>query len=116
MPRSNSETSALQTAIVDFLNLHGHAAHRNHTTGVFDPKRKTFRRVASASKGVGDILCCFKGGLWLEIEVKTGRDKLSEAQVLRSFKVDRAGGLYWVVRNFDEFLTRYNLLMESLKS
>lgn len=102
-----TRTAAIQTAIVTFLNLQGHVAHRNHTTGVYDQKRKAFRKLARSSLGVGDILCCLKGGGWFEIEIKTGRDRLREEQRERRERIEKAGGVYLVVDGFDDFRKQY---------
>jgi hypothetical protein len=97
MTRTNTTTGS----IIVYLIANGHVAHRNNTTGVFDPTTKRWRTIAPASKGVGDILCCLKGGRYLEIEVKTGKDRLSPQQYLRQETLRRAGGFYlapaWVI-------------------
>lgn len=90
-------TDATTKNIIDYLNFHGHEAHRNHTTGVAG------RKLAKRSCGVGDILCCAKGK-WLEIEVKTGQDKPRPDQLARQARILKAGGEYYFVETFDDFL------------
>jgi hypothetical protein len=105
-----TQTNTTTASIIVYLIANGHVAHRQNTTGVFDPTTKRFRRIAASSKGVGDIVCCIRGGLFLEIEIKTGKDRLSPEQYLRQEKLRRAGGFYLVVKSFDDFLTQFSLL------
>ena len=96
-----SKTSQTTKSIIDYLNLQGHYAHRNHTTGIKG------RTLAERSKYVGDILCCTKQGKWLEIEIKTDMDKLSEGQVRRKEEILKRKGIYLEIKTFDEFLELY---------
>jgi hypothetical protein len=105
-----TQTNATTGAIIVYLMSNGHVPHRHNTTGIFDPTTKRWRTIASSSKGVGDILVCLKGGRYLEIEVKTGKDRLSPQQYLRQETLRRAGGFYLVVKSFDDFLTQFSLL------
>lgn len=102
-------TNATTNAIVDFLLFNGHVAWRNNTTGVFDPRTQRFRPAPVEARGTADIVCCLKGGLYLEVEVKTGNDKLSANQETHRERIDRVGGLYVIVRTFDEFRHRYEV-------
>ena len=56
------------------------------------------------TKGTSDIHACF-AGRHLSIEIKTGRDVLSDAQKETQRKVEEAGGIYLVASDFDSFLT-----------
>ena len=76
---------------------------RNSTVGTWDPVRKKYRTCHPSAIGSGDVLACI-GGKWLEIDIKTGRDRMSPGQVQRKPIVERAGGMYWVVGTVDEFL------------
>ena len=107
MTRTNSTTKA----IVNFLNLNGHVAHRNNTAGVFDPVAKRFHTITPESKGVGDILCCLKGGIFLEVEVKTGKDKLSPEQIRRRERIVGVRGLYCEAHSYDEFRHFYDTVV-----
>jgi len=63
-------------------------------------------------RGVPDILACVKG-LFVAIEIKEGFDSLSPIQCeqLDRIKV-KAGGVAWVVRNFDEFKENFERLIK----
>lgn len=98
-------TNQLTRKIINKLNDLGHRAHRNNTMGVYDPTKQLYRKIAKSDKGVGDILCCLKGGKWLELEVKMGKDKLSEDQKQRQLDILVLGGRYYVITCWDDFLT-----------
>lgn len=112
MPKRQSPTNKTTGSILKYLNTAGHCAFRNNTTGMFDPSKGIYRRGPKSAIGTGDILCCLKGGQWLEIEVKTGRDTLSEAQIDRHDKIRDIGGIVLVVSSFDDFLAQF----EAIKS
>ena len=100
------ESAYLTRLIVNWFNSHGHVAHRQNTVGVYDQKRKVYRKNWDRdSVGVGDILICLKGGKWAEIEVKIGADRQSYAQKKREIRVKAAGGVYAIVADWRDFLT-----------
>jgi len=70
--------------------------------GVFDSKRAMFR--ASTKKGVSDILACYKGNL-VAVEVKIGKDRLSDEQDGFIRNIKNAGGCAFVASDFDLFLS-----------
>ena len=77
-PRSEA---VIQKEILTFLSLHGLFVFRVNTTGVFDPRRKVFRKLGGFSmKGVADILGILPNGQFLAIEVKTASGKQSPFQ------------------------------------
>jgi hypothetical protein len=56
-----------------------------------------------------------RGGRYLEIEVKTGKDRLSALQMLRRENIERAGGFYIVATSFDDFETEFLALTSTEK-
>ena len=106
-----TQTNATTKAIVDFLNLNGHVAFRNNTVGIWDAKKRVYRRLSQDAVGVGDVLCCLKGGHYLEIEVKTGKDKLSPKQIERGERIIKSCGMYWTVGTFGDFNWMYDKYM-----
>ena len=107
-----SRTNELTKMIVLFLNAKGHLAFRNNTIGVYSLKSQSFRRQPSwvNTLGSGDIICCLQGGLYLEIEIKTGSDKQNENQKLRERRLKTINGKYWLIKSFEQFKTEYNLI------
>src|SRR5574343_711905 len=103
--------NGLTRAIIDFLKLSGHQAERISTTGRYLEEKnsqghKTGRGQwipGTSTKGSADISATIKGRS-VKIEVKVGRDKQSEHQIKYQQDVEKAGGQYWIARDFDGFL------------
>ena len=101
--RDNKPTVTLSNAIINHLRANGHDAVKVHVIGLRG------RRIATASRGVADIVAVLKpNGKHLEIDVKIGRDKPSEYQMIRQERVQEKGGLYWFIKCFTEFEQLYN--------
>jgi hypothetical protein len=97
-------TNLLKRLIISDLNSRGHLAWNNNTLGVYDPTKKCFRRNADRSAiGTADVICCLKGGYYLEIEAKTGDDKQSPDQQKHEAKVKQSGGKYFIVKDFNDY-------------
>lgn len=110
----------LTRAIIDFLNFSGHQAERINCTGRAVDNTKVVTDVlgdmrhigsvkwlpTSGQKGTGDISATIWG--WsVKIEVKM-KDRQSEDQKKYQKQVEAAGGKYWLVRSFEDFLNKYN--------
>jgi len=120
---SDKTSNGLSRAIIDFLNFSGHQAERINCMGRPQDNRKVvtdtlgdMRRIGtvkwlptSGQKGTADISAVIYGRA-VKIEVKI-RDKQSEDQKSYQLKIEAAGGYYWLVRSFDEFLIFYNSLL-----
>jgi len=120
---SDKTANGLTTCIIDFLRFKGWQAERINCTGRYQDNTKVVedvtgfsRRIGSAQwlptsgqKGTADISATIKGKS-VKIEVKM-KDRQSEAQKEYQRQVEQAGGLYWLVRSFDEFMSFYNSLM-----
>ena len=116
---SDKSSNGLTRCIIDFLTFSGHQAERINSTGrPLDRTRivtdviGTQRRIGSmkwipgtGTKGTADISATIWGRA-VKIEVKI-KDRQSEAQKKYQEQIERAGGRYWLVRSFKEFLTLY---------
>lgn len=114
------DSNGLTKCIIKFLQLKGHQAERISVTGRYIDQSKivedclgfkkkigTGKYIASSmQKGSADISATIKGRS-VKIEVKMN-DKQSYDQKSYQKEVEKAGGLYVIVRNFDEFVTFYN--------
>jgi hypothetical protein len=114
--------NGLTRCIIDFLNFSGHLAERINSTGrpidntkIVKDVLGSQRRIGSmrwikgtGQKGTADISATINSRS-VKIEVKM-KDRQSEDQKKYEEQVIRAGGLYWIVRSFEEFLTYYNEL------
>jgi hypothetical protein len=93
--RSKTSTNLVMRNIIEYFTLKGHVASRINTTGVYDPSIKRFRRGHTSAIGHADISIVLKpNGRHLEVEVKTGKDKPTDSQILRKERIEAAGGLY----------------------
>ena len=110
----DSTANGLTKAICDYINLHGYQAERINTMGVAREKRTTDGKVigvtwtkGTSTAGSADISATIKGRS-VKIEVKIGNDRQSEAQKRYQENIERAGGIYYIARNFDDFVDFFN--------
>ena len=94
-------TNELTKAIIDFIDLSGGWATRVSTEGRYI-KSKDIRIPSSVKTGTADIHACWKG-LHLSIEVKVGKDVQSDAQIQIQSDVTKAGGHYFIAKDFQGF-------------
>ena len=98
---STTDANGLTKAIVDFIDLSGGWATRISVEGRYI-ESLGHRIPSSVKKGTADIHACYKG-LHLSIEVKIGKDRQSDEQKNVQNSIEKAGGHYFIARNFDDF-------------
>lgn len=117
---TDKTANGLTRCIIDYLNYKGHQAERINTTGRPIDTRQTVvdtlgtRRVvgslswakSTSTKGSADISATIDGRS-VKIEVKIGKDRLSDPQKAYKRTIEQAGGVYLIARCFDDFLTWY---------
>lgn len=115
--------NGLTKCIIDFLKFSGHQAERVNNKGRYLDGSKVVTDVlgdkriigsgkwirSSMQKGSSDLSAVIFGKA-VKIEIKI-KDSQSEAQKRYQQQVERAQGLYWMVRSFDEFLSFYNEIL-----
>jgi len=104
---SDATANGLTRAVIDWIRFHGGDAQRINTTGTarrMDGKMKW--TPSGMRKGTADIHAIVSGRA-VSIEVKIGRDKMSEAQHRERDRVERAGGLYYVAKSMAGFIEWY---------
>ena len=124
-----NSANSLTQAVLGFLRLKGHQAERINTQGRRIDKTQVItdvlgykRQIGSVQwvKGTGsvgsaDISSIIKTNHGIvipwKIEIKWGKDRISQAQVAYSEQVKKAGGHYSVVRDFDDFWDQYHQLI-----
>ena len=121
---SDKTANGLTKCIKDFLNLSGHQAERISSSGrmidntkiVTDVigRRRTIGSMqyikGTSTNGTADISATIKGKS-VKIEVKIGKDRMSQAQQTYRDNIIRAGGVYFVATDFDMFMDWYNDFM-----
>lgn len=107
-PYSDTTANGLTRCIEDFTNnLPGGVgeATRINNTGV--PRQMPDGSIrwstSNTRKGLADVRGTYKGRS-LNVEVKIGRDRQSPAQIKEMQRIRNAGGIYWVVKSFPDFL------------
>ena len=111
-PTKYTETTAngLTRMVCDYIKFSGGMAERVNSMGIYDVKLKRYRPSGSR-KGTADVHALYMGKS-LSIEIKIGRDRLSDYQRRYAEDVTRSGGLYFVATNFADF----HQWVENLKS
>jgi hypothetical protein len=117
---SDNSTNGLTKCVIDFINMSGGFAERINTTGRYiggkiiegangrvQTQGKWIK--GTGTKGSADISAVIQGRT-VKIEIKYGRDRQSDDQRIYQSNIERSGGLYWIVRTFDDFIEKYDAL------
>lgn len=123
MPKfEDRSANGLTRCILTFLRLKANRAERISNTGrVVDTRKRFidsvgFNRTAGSltwipgtgTAGTADISAIIAGRS-VKIEVKVCKDRQSEAQKRYQLEVEKAGGIYFIARDFHGFLEWYKL-------
>lgn len=104
--RKGTITNKTTSEIVKYMNLNGWASRIN----IVAIQRNGKYTSSNMALGIPDVIGCLDG-LFISIEVKTGKDKLSENQIKCHSKIKEKGkGIVLVVKDFEDFLTQMNNL------
>lgn len=104
-----SKTNETTNAILKFFFDSGIYSFRLNTMGVPLSGGRGFR--PAPKTGLPDILAVFPPtGKFLGVEVKTGKDRLSDSQIGTHINVRRMGGVVLVVKDLDDFLRQWKEL------
>jgi len=106
-----SEATELTNKIIDHIYRAGGYAWRASSTGVYDTQKQAFR--TSAKKGVSDVLACFRGRL-IAVEVKIGKDRLSDEQKGFIRNIEHADGRAMVATDYEQFVEKWQELTKDL--
>lgn len=126
-PKYTDKTAnGLTKMIIEFLQLKGHQAERISTTGRYIDNTKIVSDVlghkkqigsgewikGTSTKGSADVSATIQGRS-VKIEIKIGRDRQSKAQVDYMIAINKAGGIYVIAKDFDQFYRWYEILFEN---
>ena len=98
----------LTKLIIAFLRVQGAFATRLNSTGVYRNDLKKFVP-NTQRRGMADIVGTYQGKS-LNIEVKIGRDRMSEHQLKVKKEIEAAGGYYYVAKDFEGFVRWFKQL------
>jgi hypothetical protein len=110
----DSTANGLTRAICDYINYNGYQAERINTMGTAREKKTTAGKVigvtwtkGTSTAGSADISATIKGRS-VKIEVKIGKDRQSDAQKRYQENIEKAGGIYYIAKDFDSFVEFFN--------
>lgn len=122
-PYKDKTANELTRSVVDFLRFNGWQAERINCTGRPIDNTKVVTDVTGFSRRIGSIkwvptsgqrgtsdISAVVHGKSIKIEIKILKDRQSQYQKDYQQQIERAGGIYWVIKSFDEFLIKYNQL------
>lgn len=112
--------NGLTKAIIAFIRLRGGQSERISTTGRPINRTQTFTDTLGHTRQIGSIewvkgtttngsadISATIAGCSVKVEVKIGTDRMSEAQHQYQKSIESAGGVYFIARTFEEFVTWY---------
>jgi hypothetical protein len=115
----DSTANGLTRAICDYINYHGYQAERINTMGTAREKKTTAGKVigvtwtkGTSTAGSADISATIKGRS-VKIEVKIGKDRQSDAQKRYQENIEKAGGIYYIAKDFDSFVEWYENFIQN---
>lgn len=122
---TDKTANGLTKCITDWLNLNGWQGERISTTGRYIDNSKVVTDILGNTKKIGtgkyikgtgtngsaDISATIKGRS-IKIEVKIGKDRQSEAQKEYQKNIEKAGGIYIIATDFDQFMMWYKSFIE----
>ncbi|MBC7525910.1 MAG: hypothetical protein H7239_15925 [Flavobacterium sp.] len=121
---TDATSNGLTKCVIDYIKLRGFHAERINSTGATKDNRKTSTDVlgnirtigsvqwikSTTQNGTADISATIQGRT-VKIEIKcknTGDRYQSEAQKEYQKQIENAGGIYIVVRTFEDFYNWFN--------
>lgn len=116
---TDKTANGLTKSVIAWIQLHNGQAERINTmgrflpgktvgTGMYGVKQLKGKYIPTTStKGSSDVSATIKGRS-VKIEIKIGTDKQSDNQRKYQADIEAAGGLYWLVHSFDEFIQQWN--------
>ena len=97
---AKSTEKETQAAVIEYLTYKGIFHYRNNS-GAFKTESGGFYRMGMA--GAPDIICVVEG-VYVGLEIKDVKGKLNENQILFKERLEKAGGIYLVIRSIDEVI------------
>lgn len=102
--RDDNEAGLIK-CIKAFVFLNGGQAERIDNRGYWVEEAKKYVP-SMCEAGTADIHCTING-LSVKVEIKIGKDRQSEAQIKYQKRIEKAGGVYIIVRTFLDFYNWY---------
>ncbi len=103
----STTANKLQTDIIKYLEKKGVFCWRQNNTATFDQRLGSYRAFAGM-KGVPDVIAItpptgkYGGGVFVGLEVKVGKDRMSTHQILFSKRCASNNAEYHVIKTLDD--------------
>lgn len=118
---TDKTANGLTRAIIDFCRLNGHFAERTGCTGRFIDQSKIVTDIldrqmrigsgkwipTSGTVGTSDLKLLING-ISIACEIKMPGDRMRPAQIKYKEAFEAAGGVYWIVGSWANFIQYYN--------
>jgi len=113
-PKSTSQANALTKAAIQLLQLRGWHAWRQNNAAVYDASFGGYRK-GSTTLGISDVLAFHKAtGRFGAVEIKWGKDTLSDEQAAFLADVIAAGGFGCECRSLEQLDKELAIYLDSL--
>ena len=100
---SDASANDLTKCVIDFVRLKGHYATRIQSQG---QKRGNVMTYGTTQRGTADLHICINS-IHISCEIKYGKDRQSDAQKQVQKEVELSGGIYLLIRDFEQFYKFY---------
>ena len=100
---SDASANELTKSVIDFVRLKGFYATRIQSQG---QKRGNVMTFGTTQRGTADAHICINS-THISCEIKFGKDKQSDAQKQVQKEVESSGGIYLLIRDFEQFYKFY---------
>lgn len=111
--KKKSPANELTTQIIAYIQSLGGSAFRQNSVGIYNPKTKSFRK-SGQKRGTADVDCILFSAP-IKIEVKIGRDTLSEYQKSYREAVIKSGGYYIVAKDLEQFKKDLQTILNEIR-
>lgn len=121
---SDATANGLTKCVIDLIIFSGGHAERISNQGQYRDNTKISTDVLGGQRligtkgwtkgtgqnGTADISALFRGKSF-RIEVKIGKDKMSQAQIEYKRQVEKAGAYYIIAKNYDDFILDFKAIL-----
>ena len=101
-----TEEKNIENQILNFLKLRGIFCFKNQSVGIFDPRKKIYRKNHNPHhiKGTSDIIGILPNGVFLAIEVKRNNPKTYASKEQKEFiqNINDRFGVAFVARSIQD--------------
>lgn len=94
--------NSLTACIQEWAKVNNAFCQRQNSQGQWDVRLGRYRH-SGTTKGIADLLILWNG-ITIHVEVKINRDKQSKVQKDVQDSIERAGGIYIIVKSYNNFL------------